>query len=107
MTVDRDEVKRIAQLARLRLDIDEAGRLTGELNQILEHIRTLEEADVSQVEGQTGIPRPSGSFRPPELPPDGLPAGAPGNHAPDWREGYFVVPRLPAVEEDSHDEGTS
>lgn len=45
MSVDRDEVRRIADLAKLDLDDEEADRLAGEMNRILEHAERLRSLD--------------------------------------------------------------
>jgi aspartyl/glutamyl-tRNA(Asn/Gln) amidotransferase C subunit len=98
MGVSQEDVRKIAELARLHPDELSVVRLTEELNGILEHIRSLEEVDTSAVEGFE--PWRSGSlpFRDPKLGPDHLSAGAPGDRAPEWVDGFFVVPRLPALD---------
>lgn len=97
MSVTPDDVRRIADLARLQPGEEDVERLTGELNAILGHMDALEEADTSGVEGGGGaLPA---AFRDPEAPADVLAGGGPGAVAPDWREGFFLVPRLPALEE--------
>lgn len=97
MSVTPDEVRRIADLARLQPEEEDVERLTGELNAILVYMGALGEADTSGVEGE-GEALPA-AFRDPEAPPDVLAEGGPGGVAPDWREGFFLVPRLPALEE--------
>jgi len=95
MSVGRNHAVRIASLARLRFGDAELTRITAELNRILEHVeqlRTLEQA----------APPPAGpderaSTRfPGAEEPDALRDGI-GSFAPDWREGFFVVPPLPGV----------
>ncbi len=98
MAVGREEVRRIAALARLRPDEAMTDRLTAELNGILEHIRTLDEADVSSVDEPVRLPDEPVRFRDPSLAPDALAGGAPGSVAPGWRDGFFTVPRLPALD---------
>lgn len=104
MAVNKDELRRLAALAGLRLDGKElgvdAGHLVDELGRILEHIETLKEADISQVEGPLHLPHGSVPPRSPELEPDRLEEGAPGDRAPEWRDGFFVVPRPPGLEGD-------
>jgi hypothetical protein len=39
-------------------------------------------------------------FRPSALPADPLAPGAPGDRAPHWVDGFFIVPRLPALDAD-------
>jgi aspartyl-tRNA(Asn)/glutamyl-tRNA(Gln) amidotransferase subunit C len=48
--ITRDEVERIAGLARLSLDDDTAERMTLELDQILEYVETLSQVDTTDVE---------------------------------------------------------
>lgn len=109
MPVSRDEVMRIAGLARLRLGAastdegvggrgDPVGRPTDDLNQILKYVATLEGADLSQVSEPIRLPPDPVPFRDPGLEPDVLAPGAPGDRAPRWQDGFFVVPRLPAME---------
>lgn len=96
MTVSRGEVDRIARLARLRLDPAEAARITGELNTILAHMAELAPLDVTGVEAE-GVAEGPAPYRDPDAGPDPLQAPL-ERIAPDWREGFFVVPRLPAME---------
>ena len=95
MALSLEEVRRIAGLARLRLSADEEKQFAGQLSAILDHVRQLEELDVSGVEpmthalaaGEVPVPRPDAER--PGLPPDEALAAAPA------REGtYFRVPRI-------------
>ncbi len=97
MTVDRDEARRIASLARLRFEEDEIGRLTDELNGILEHVEVLRSL-ASGADGPAALPeRERASTRPTEeLGPDGMERG-PETFAPRWEDGFFVVPPPPGV----------
>lgn len=89
--IDEEEVRRIARLARLELDDDEVGRLVEELGRILDHFDELRELDPDEA-STPGHER--GSLRPDVPSSDRMTAG-PERMAPDWRDGYFVVPRLP------------
>ena len=113
MSVTRDDVDRIAELARLHLDEDEADRLTSEMNRVLENadrLRARGGADEGAGEAGTG-PASSGSpgdSDGPTADPDGRTAisGArapgptepdalespPADFAPRFEEGFFVVP---------------
>ena len=53
MALTLDEVRRIAALARLRLSADEERTFAVQLSAILDHVRQLEELDVSGVEPMT------------------------------------------------------
>jgi aspartyl-tRNA(Asn)/glutamyl-tRNA(Gln) amidotransferase subunit C len=54
MSLDPATVKRIARLARIRLEDEAVPRLQGELNNILGWIETLSEVDVEGVTPLTG-----------------------------------------------------
>jgi len=90
-----DEVRRIAALARLRLSPEEERTFAGQLSAILDHVRQLEELDVSAVEPMTHAlaAGDAPSLRPdavePGLSPEQALAAAPA------REGTcFKVPRI-------------
>lgn len=53
MALSLEEVRRIAELARLRLSAEEERTFAVQLSAILEHVRALEELDVSDVEPMT------------------------------------------------------
>jgi aspartyl-tRNA(Asn)/glutamyl-tRNA(Gln) amidotransferase subunit C len=96
MSVDPEEVLRIARLARLRLDDDELERMTDDLNSILEHVDALgalEDDDVAD-EGRwaerTSTRLAEETVADPErLDPSGM--------APAFQDGFFVVPPPPGV----------
>lgn len=98
--VSEEDVRKIAALAKLAPDPEAIHRLTDELNGILGHVRVLERLDVPETEEPTGFNEAS-AFRDPDLPPDPLAAGAPEDLAPDFQDGFFLVPRLPALDEGS------
>jgi aspartyl/glutamyl-tRNA(Asn/Gln) amidotransferase C subunit len=97
--VGADEARRIAALARLRFDADELGRITEDLNHILDHVeelRSLENRTVdARPDGDRKATRGAEAERPDELRQDIA------SFAPDWRDGFFVVPPFPGV----HQEG--
>jgi aspartyl/glutamyl-tRNA(Asn/Gln) amidotransferase C subunit len=96
--VTEEDVRKIAALAKLAPDPEGIHRLTEELNGILGHVRVLEGLDVPAGEDPTG-PDEGSTFRDPELPPDPLAAGAPEGIAPAFQDGFFLVPRLPALDD--------
>ena len=97
--VGPDEARRIAALARLRFDADELARITEDLNHILDHVeelRSLEHRTVdTRLDGDRRPTRGAEAEHPDELRRD-IPS-----FAPDWRDGFFVVPPFPGV----HQEG--
>jgi Asp-tRNA(Asn)/Glu-tRNA(Gln) amidotransferase C subunit len=109
MSVGRDQAERIAHLARLRFDDDELTLITAELNHILDYVEALKEAEPRTGESAADGPR--------HLPTGGAPtvaecaatrdaaaeepdvlAGGVGALAPEWKDGFFVVPPLPGIQ---------
>ena len=95
MALSLEEVRRIAGLARLRLSADEERVFAEQLSAILDHVRLLEELDVSAVPPMTHalaegeLPALREDVRRPGLTPIEALAGAPA------REGTcFKVPRI-------------
>lgn len=99
MPVTRRDVDHIAALAHLRLAPEEAGRMKDELNAILRHVDALAEADEESAPVHRVGPDAAPSREPGAIPSDSL-HHSPREFAPDWREGLFVVPRLPALGSD-------
>jgi aspartyl-tRNA(Asn)/glutamyl-tRNA(Gln) amidotransferase subunit C len=94
--VERDEVLRIASLARLRLTEAELDRMTGDLNAILGHVDELSLLEAGQVAGGDEG-QPARSTRAAEVTGTEPERLDPGSLAPAWREGFFVVPPPPGV----------
>jgi len=99
MSVTPEEVARIAELARLRPEPETVAQWTREMNAILAHMDALGEADVQGVQEEDAHLPPV--ERDPAAEPDPLRAGGISGIAPQWREGFFLVPRLPALENDA------
>ncbi|MCI0435062.1 MAG: aspartyl/glutamyl-tRNA amidotransferase subunit C [Gemmatimonadetes bacterium] len=100
MSVTPDEVRRIAALARLRLDDAEIDRLTIQLRSILAHVEQLETVDHAGSAAGLDAPRHVRAPRRDEPGADPL-AVPPDRFAIDWRDGFFVVPRLAALDPDA------
>lgn len=97
MSVSRGEVEHIASLARLKVGPGEIAALTGEMNAILDHMAELREVDVEGIREVVGVVEGGAPTRSPRAGPDPM-QRSPAQFAPDWRDGFFVVPRLPAME---------
>ncbi|HWL39436.1 MAG TPA: Asp-tRNA(Asn)/Glu-tRNA(Gln) amidotransferase subunit GatC [Gemmatimonadaceae bacterium] len=98
MAVTREDVIRVAELARLGMDAERAEELTRELSSILAHMEVLsqvETAGVATTEGDEAIGTP---LRPDVGVVGGM-AGTVESFAPSMRDGFFIVPRL-ATHED-------
>lgn len=94
--IDRTELDRIAELARLRLTEEEATRLVADCRSILEHFDTIKGVDV-EVATPSVAPAGAAPLREDRVAPDALEL-PPAETAPAWREGFFVLPRLPAMD---------
>jgi aspartyl-tRNA(Asn)/glutamyl-tRNA(Gln) amidotransferase subunit C len=53
--ISKDEVKHIAELARMGLDEKEIEKLAADLSSILDFIKQLEEVDISKVEAVSHV----------------------------------------------------
>ena len=89
--VEREAARRIAALARLRFDEAELARITEDLNHILDHVEDLRALE-SRAAPET-VATDRRSTRAAEAGPDELRREI-ASFAPDWREGFFVVPPI-------------
>lgn len=93
MSVSREEVLRIAQLAELDVDDDALPELAEQMSRILDYVAQLS-AVPSNGGAKVFVPGPDAiRFRPDEVNPAPL-ALEPKQLAPAFREGFFVVPKL-------------
>jgi aspartyl-tRNA(Asn)/glutamyl-tRNA(Gln) amidotransferase subunit C len=93
MSVDRDTVKRVARLARIKVSEEEAEALRGELNAILGFVEQLNEIDVTGVEPMTSVTPMAMKKRSDEVTDGGKVADIVAN-APLTEGGYFLVPKV-------------
>jgi aspartyl-tRNA(Asn)/glutamyl-tRNA(Gln) amidotransferase subunit C len=103
MPVTRENVLRVAELARLGVDTARADELTRELTSILSHMEVLSQVDTSTVPTAAGV----GAGGTPLRPDTGVPCAiiaTLATVAPAMRDGFFIVPRL-ATHEDSGESG--
>ena len=89
VAVNREQVRRIAELAELAVDDAAAAELERDLTRILDYVRQLDELDP----GGTGVAdEPAARLRADVPGPDPL-RRLPPEFAPAMVEGLFVVPR--------------
>lgn len=96
--IDATKVREVARLARLELAPGEAARLAKEMSSILSHFDALDRLRIETEEGGPRGRELDARTRADAPGSDPLASG-PESLAPDWREGYFVVPRLPGLGE--------
>lgn len=93
MSLDPATVRRIAKLARLRVEGPDVARLQGELNSILGWIEQLQEVNVDGVEPLTGGAQIALRMREDVVTDGGYPSRVLAN-APDRAGAFFAVPKV-------------
>jgi aspartyl-tRNA(Asn)/glutamyl-tRNA(Gln) amidotransferase subunit C len=88
MTVDDEEVRHVATLARVDLDDEEVERFTGQFAEILGHFEALD--DVPEVDPD---PELANVMRPDEV-EAGLTQEEALRNAPETEDGYFKGPNV-------------
>jgi len=93
MSIDTDTARRVAKLARIRVEEEALPALAQEFNTILGFIEQLQEVDVDGVEPMTGV-TPMRLKRREDTVTDGDQQDKVLANAPDAREGFFAVPKV-------------
>ncbi|RYH01859.1 Asp-tRNA(Asn)/Glu-tRNA(Gln) amidotransferase subunit GatC [Salipiger sp. IMCC34102] len=93
MSIDTETARRVAKLARIRVEDDALPGLAQEFNAILGFIEQLSEVDVDGIEPMTSV-TPQRLFRRDDLVTDGDQQDKVLENAPDAREGFFAVPKV-------------
>ena len=93
MSIDIETARRVAKLARIRVEEEDLPALAGEFNAILGFIEQLNEVDVDGVEPMTSVTPMRLKRRDDEVTAGGMPDKILSN-APDAREGFFAVPKV-------------
>ncbi|MCA3443914.1 MAG: Asp-tRNA(Asn)/Glu-tRNA(Gln) amidotransferase subunit GatC [Rhodobacter sp.] len=93
MSIDIETARRVAKLARIRVDEADLPDLAADLSGILRFMEQLNEVDVTGVEPMTSV-TPMRLKRRADVVTDGNIQGAILKNAPDAREGFFAVPKV-------------
>jgi aspartyl-tRNA(Asn)/glutamyl-tRNA(Gln) amidotransferase subunit C len=93
MSVDATTVKRIARLARIRIEENEVASYQDELNAILGFVEQLQEVDVEGVEPMTSVTPMSLRRRDDQITDGGYAEKIVGN-APLSEDNFFMVPKV-------------
>ncbi|MBM4004919.1 MAG: Asp-tRNA(Asn)/Glu-tRNA(Gln) amidotransferase subunit GatC [Planctomycetes bacterium] len=93
MALEREDVRRIAELARLELSSDELATLTSELIQIVDYVQQLRSIKTEGVVPLAHALDLANVFRDDCLAP-GLPREAALSNAPKHDGAYFLVPAV-------------
>jgi len=93
MPVSLDDVRKVAQLARLALTPEEEQRLVAELNQVLTYAASLEELDTTGIAPTAHVLPIANVFRK-DTPGPSLPQTEALANAPSSGHGHFRVPKV-------------
>ncbi|MXQ06480.1 Asp-tRNA(Asn)/Glu-tRNA(Gln) amidotransferase subunit GatC [Alphaproteobacteria bacterium GH1-50] len=93
MSIDVETARRVAKLARIKVEDADLPALAQDFNRILGFVEQLNEVDVDGVEPMTSVTPMRLKRR-----QDGVTAGGMQDkilsNAPDAREGFFAVPKV-------------
>ena len=93
MSIDTETARRVAKLARIRVEEQDLPALANEFNTILGFIEQLNEVDIEGVDPMTSV-TPMGLKRREDVVTDGGMQDKVLSNAPDAREGFFAVPKV-------------
>ena len=91
--IDKEQVKHIAQLARLVVTEEEIAVFTKQIGSVLEYVETLSSADTDGVEPMASVSPRHDPLRDDEI-RDSLPREELLQNGPDVKGGYFAVPKV-------------
>lgn len=98
MSLEREDVARIAALAEIAVAEDELAALVAQLDRIVGYVAQLDTLPPEAEPVAPFVPGPDRlTWREDRVDPVRL-ARSPEQMAPAWREGFFVVPRLGAMD---------
>ncbi|HVR40909.1 MAG TPA: Asp-tRNA(Asn)/Glu-tRNA(Gln) amidotransferase subunit GatC [Thermoanaerobaculia bacterium] len=90
MKIEKDEARRIADLAHLEFDDAGLERMAAEMTKILSYIDQLREVDVAGFEERDDATTPMRD----DEPRPSVDQARVARNAPAWRDGFFVVPKV-------------
>ena len=93
MPVTKEDVEKVATLARLEFSEQEKEELVAQLNRILEYMEKLNELDTTDIEPTTHVVPLKNVFREDIVQPS-LPRKKVFANAPAHEDGFFKVPRV-------------
>jgi aspartyl-tRNA(Asn)/glutamyl-tRNA(Gln) amidotransferase subunit C len=93
MSVDSATVRRVARLARLKVDEQDVPRLAGELNAILAFVEQLNEVNVDGVAPLTSVVEQAMKMREDVVSDGNYPKDVTRN-APASEDDFFMVPKV-------------
>lgn len=98
MSIGRNEVLHVAKLAELAVSEGELDRLVDQMNRIVDYVAQLDEVPADRM-AAAFLPGPQSVLLREDVPGPVPLARPPATFAPEFREGFFLVPRHGAMEE--------
>ena len=93
MSIDNSTVKKVAKLARLKVDVKDEENLKNELNNILEWVDKLQKVDTANIDPMLSV-----SNEPMPMREDTVTSKLDNeqilSNAPEKKAGFFVVPKV-------------
>ena len=93
MSIDKETVARVANLARISIPDEELENVAKELSNIIGFMEQLNEVNVDNVEPMTSV-TPTVLKKRTDVVNDGNQQSKVLSNAPDTREGFFAVPKV-------------
>ncbi|MFN7222816.1 MAG: Asp-tRNA(Asn)/Glu-tRNA(Gln) amidotransferase subunit GatC [Paracoccaceae bacterium] len=93
MSIDTDTARKVAKLARIRVEDGDLPALAEKLSSLLGFMEQLKGVDVTGIEPMTSV-TPMRLKRRSDVVTDGNQQSAVLKNAPDAREGFFAVPKV-------------
>jgi aspartyl-tRNA(Asn)/glutamyl-tRNA(Gln) amidotransferase subunit C len=93
MSIDTATARKVAKLARIRVEEADLPKLAEQLSGILGFMEQLNEVDVTGIEPMVSV-TPMRLMRREDVVTDGNIQGQVLANAPDAREGFFAVPKV-------------
>jgi aspartyl-tRNA(Asn)/glutamyl-tRNA(Gln) amidotransferase subunit C len=98
MSIGREEVLHVAKLAELAVKDEELGRLVEQLNRIVDYVAQLNEVPADGM-AEPFLPGPTAAKLREDVPGSDPLDRPPAELAPEFREGFFLVPRHGVMED--------
>lgn len=93
MQVEREQVLRMAKLARLELSPAELEKMTGALSQVVDYMDMLKKLDLKDVEPMLAVDTSARPMRADEIKPS-LPKEETFKNAPEVNLDHFSIPKV-------------
>jgi aspartyl/glutamyl-tRNA(Asn/Gln) amidotransferase C subunit len=98
MTIGRNEALHVARLAELAVREGELDRLVDQLNRIVDYVAQLDQVPADRM-AEPFLPGPQSLNLREDVPGPVPLARSPAEFAPEFADGFFLVPRHGAMEE--------